>query len=150
MTRLLPPGPHACADLHVGDRIETGAATITGAMIDAFADLSGDRFELHMSKSAAEALGFPDRVAHGLLVLSVVDGLKNQAGPVLPALASLGWDWTFSAPVLIGDTIRASIEITEKRATRRPDRAILRLTFDVTNQRGETVQKGSNLMMCRV
>ncbi len=150
MTSLLPPGPHAFADLRVGDRVETGDATITGAMIDAFAELSGDRFELHMSKAAAEDLGFPDRVAHGLLVLSVVDGLKNAAGPVLPALASLGWDWTFSAPVFIGDTIRAAIEITEKRATRRPDRGILRLTFDVANQRGETVQKGSNLMMCRV
>jgi 3-hydroxybutyryl-CoA dehydratase len=149
MTRLLPPGPHAYADLRAGDRIETGAATITGAMIDAFADLSGDRFELHMSKSAAEALGFPDRVAHGLLVLSVVDGLKNGAGPVLPAVASLGWDWTFSAPVLIGDTVRATVTIAEKRSTRRPDRGILRLAFDVANQRGETVQKGSNLMMCR-
>jgi len=44
----------------------------------------------------------------------VVDGLKNRAGPILPALASLGWDWTFSAPVLIGDTIQATIIITEK------------------------------------
>ncbi|WP_363262176.1 MaoC/PaaZ C-terminal domain-containing protein [Mesorhizobium sp.] len=38
-----------------------------------------DRFEIHMSDEAALRHGFPASVAHGLLVLSLVDGLKNNA-----------------------------------------------------------------------
>ena len=47
-------------------------------MIDRFADLTGDHFAIHMTDAGAQAQGFARRVAHGLLVLSVVGGLKNQ------------------------------------------------------------------------
>jgi acyl dehydratase len=126
---------------------ETGRRAVTAADIDGFAALTGDRFAIHMEDAAARALGFPGRVAHGLLVLSLIDGLKNAA-PVQPrAIASLGWDWTFSAPVLIGDTVGARIEVVEARPTRDPARGILRLRFDVTREDGATVQRGDNLLM---
>ena len=115
--------------------------------IDAFADLTGDRFEIHMDDDAAKALGFPGRVAHGLLVLSLVDGLKNQAHARFRAVASLGWTWRFDGPVFIGDTITATITVVGKRPTRRPDRGIVSLDFVVRNQNGETVQSGQNQLM---
>ncbi|MBZ9994274.1 MaoC family dehydratase [Mesorhizobium sp. BH1-1-4] len=134
----------------IGDWYETGAVTITEQMIDAFAELTGDRFEIHMSAAGAERHGFPARVAHGLLVLSLVDGLKNRAQAGLRAIASLGWDWTFVAPVLADDEIRVRVGIENKRETRNAARGILTLRFLVTNQRGETVQSGENkLMVCR-
>lgn len=147
--RLLPPGHFGCDDVGVGDRIDTAQVLVSADLIDAFAALTGDRFAIHLSDQAAQDHGFPARVAHGLLVLSLVDGLKNQCPAQFRAIASLGWTWTFRAAVLAGDSIAASISVTEKRPTRRTDRGILQLTFTVSNQRGEVVQLGQNLLMVR-
>ena len=133
--------------VEVGDWFRTSTLTITADQIDRFADLTGDRFEIHMSDERARAHGFRGRVAHGLLVLSLVDGLKNQVEARFDAIASLGWDWSFQQPVLIGDTITATLTIAEKRETRHTDRGIVRLAGDVVNQDGETVQSGSNQLM---
>lgn len=148
--RVLPPGRYGLADVAIGDIIETDGLQVTAALIDAFAEMTGDRFEIHMSREGAARHGFPERVAHGLLVLSLVDGLKNQTAAQFRAVASLGWEWSFSAPVLLGDTIRARIEVMDKRQTRNPERGILRLDFEVTNQRGEPVQRGQNQLMVLV
>ncbi|MBN9550939.1 MAG: MaoC family dehydratase, partial [Alphaproteobacteria bacterium] len=112
-------------DVEVGDHFETPSRDVTAAVIDAFAEMTGDRFEIHMSDEAARRHGFPVRVAHGLLVLSLVDGLKNNAIARFRSVASLGWTWKFSAPVLAGDTVNAQVTVAEKRTTRNPARAIL-------------------------
>ena len=145
--RRLPPGRYGFDDVALGDVIETGHHTVTAADIDTFAALSGDQFEIHMDAAAARAHGFRGRVAHGLLVLSLVDGLKNQAPAQLRPVASLGWDWSFRRPVSIADEIGATITIVNKRPVTKPDRGILTLAFDVTNQLGETVQEGTNLLL---
>ncbi|BCM20818.1 MaoC family dehydratase [Mesorhizobium sp. J8] len=134
-------------DVEVGDHFETPSREVTAAAIEAFAEMTGDRFEIHMSDEAALQHGFPARVAHGLLVLSLVDGLKNNAVARFRAIASLGWTWRFSAPVLAGDTIRAEVAVAGKRITHNPARAILRLRFVVRNQRGRAIQEGENELM---
>ncbi|MEX3007785.1 MaoC family dehydratase [Hoeflea sp. TYP-13] len=133
--------------LNIGDWLETAALEITASQIDRFADLTGDRFEIHMSDETARQYGFGGRVAHGLLVLSLVDGLKNRAEARFDAVASLGWDWSFKRPVLIGDTIKATLCVIDKRATRHPDKGIVKLQCDVANQNGDIVQTGSNQLM---
>ena len=143
----LAAGRYGYDALSIGDMIETGSAVITGQAIDAFADLTGDRFEIHMDDAAAQRHGFPGRVAHGLLVLSLVDGLKNQCAAQFDAIASLGWDWSFAKPIFIGDRISVTISVADMRPTSKPDRGILTLKFDVTNQHGETVQQGINKLM---
>jgi acyl dehydratase len=145
--RALTPGRYRFEDVEIGDRIETGGLVIEAGHIDRFAELTGDRFEIHMSEEGAARHGFPNRVAHGLLILSLVDGLKNQAPAQFVAVASLGWDWKFTAPVFPGDTIRAVLDIKAKRETRRPDRGILSIDFAVFNQRDEIVQSGVNTLM---
>lgn len=145
--RSLGPGRYGLAGLRPGDTIDAGQKQVTAEMIDAFAEMTGDRFEIHMTAEAARRHGFSDRVAHGLLVLSLVDGLKNQAAAQFDAIASLGWDWHFSLPVLAGDTIRVTIRVKSLRATSDGKRGIATLEFDVSNQRGETVQEGENRLM---
>lgn len=148
--RVLTAGTYRFDQIEIGDRIEAGSVVVSVDMIDGFAELSGDRFAIHMDKEAAQSLGFEDRVAHGLLVLSLVDGLKNQAEAQLAAVASLGWDWKFERPVLVGDDILVEITVTGKRETKRAERGIAMLAFEVRNQRGEIVQSGQNkLMMVR-
>lgn len=144
---VLAAGTYFYEDIEVGDVIETGALAITTVHIDRFADLTGDRFEIHMSEAGAAKHGFPKRVAHGLLILSLVDGLKNQAQAQFAAVASLGWDWKFAAPVLPGDVIKARMTVTAKRETRRADRGIFTIAFDVVNQQEKTVQSGVNTLM---
>jgi 3-hydroxybutyryl-CoA dehydratase len=145
--RLLPPGLHDFDKAEIGDRIETGSVTVSAARIAAFAELTGDRFEIHLSDEGAQRHGFPRQVAHGLLVLSLVDGLKNQCPAQFRALASLGWDWSFRRPVFAGDVIRAVLLVEAKRPTGNPARGVLTIGFDVVNQLGETVQKGRNQLM---
>ncbi len=137
-------------ELEAGDWFATPELVVEESHIDRFAELSGDFFEIHMSDVAAQRLGFPRRVAHGLLILSLTDGLKNQAASQLSAVASLGWTWSFNKPVFAGDVIHAVVTVIDKRTTRNPAHGIATLQFDVTNQHAATVQSGRNeLMMLR-
>jgi len=148
--RHLAAGLHGFDDLQIGDLVETGSVVVTAAMIDTFADLTGDRFAIHMTDTGAQALGFARRVAHGLLVLSLIDGLKNQCPAQLRAVASLGWDWSFRKPVLLDDRLRAVMSVAAKRPTSNAARGIVTLSFQVLNQSGDVVQLGQNqLMMLR-
>lgn len=150
MTTPLPAGKYFHDDLHVGAYFRTGRFTVTEAHIVAFAGMSGDFFDVHMDDEFARQQGFPGRIAHGLLGLCLVDGLKNRAEVQLQAVASLGWnDWSFKAPILAGDNIGATITVAEMRLTSAGDRGIVQLGFEVTNQKGATVQRGRNALLMR-
>lgn len=147
-TRLLPPGLHPAASLRPGDSIETGAVEVTGGMIDAFANLTGDSHPLHLDREAATRFGYPERVAHGLLVLSLIEGLKSSAPARIDAYASGGWTVTFRRPVLLGDTIRARFSITQLRSA--PDgQTVIELAMEARNQRDEVVQRGTTRLIAR-
>lgn len=146
----LPAGKYFYDDLYVGGHFLTGRITVTEAHIVAFAGISGDFFDVHMDDEFAREQGFPGRIAHGLLGLCLVDGLKNRAEVQLQAVASLGWnDWSFKAPILAGDNIGAMITVAEMRLTSAGDRRIVQLGFEVTNRKGVTVQRGRNALLMR-
>ena len=144
MSRALPPGSYGAADLAEGDWIDCGRTVITAEEISAFADLTGDQFEIHMSDAGAQAHGFPCRVAHGLLVLARVDGMKNRAPAQIAARAALRWDWRFRRPVLAGDEIAVRITIAGITPLSREGQVELRLAFDVRNQESVLVQTGES------
>jgi acyl dehydratase len=146
------PGGHGLLtydEIEPGLVFETGGITVTEGHILAFAGLSGDFFDIHMDDDYARALGYPRRVAHGILGLALCDGLKNRAETRFAAIVSLGWRWRFTGPILIGDRLSARVEVLSKRPTRRPDRGIVTLGFLLRNQRGETAQEGENDLMVR-
>ena len=105
--RALAPGRYAFEALQPGDRWATDGLLVTDWHLLTFAGLSGDFFAPHMDDVAAQELGFSNRIAHGLLILGLVDGLKNRAPVQLAAIASLGWTWEFRRPVHSGDRIFA-------------------------------------------
>lgn len=141
MPRLLPPGLHPLDTVTPGDHLLTGWAEVTPAAIDAFAALTGDRHDIHLTDEAARRHGFPARVAHGLLVLSLVEGLKSGAPAQLDTFAALGWDCTFRAPVFAGDRIRAQVRVKAMRRTG-PGKGLVTLSIEVENQKAEIVQRG--------
>ena len=134
-------------DVPEGFTLDTGAIVVTESHIVQFAGLSGDFFDVHMDDDFAQTLGFPKRIAHGLLGLILTDGLKNRAERTFAGVASLNWNWNFRKPIFAGDRIKASITVIAKRMTKRPDRGLLTLSFAVTNQHGEVVQEGTNVLM---
>jgi acyl dehydratase len=64
----------------------------------------------------------------------------------MPTFASLGWEWSFRAPVYAGDSIRASITVAAKRAAG-AQRGMLTLFVSVENQDGAVVQQGQTRLM---
>jgi len=141
------PGLNWYEDCAVGDAFATGGIVVSESLIQGFAGISGDFFDLHVDDEFARRLGYPGRVAHGILGLALTDGLKNRAEHRFRAIASLGWNWKFTGPIFVGDRIQAEVTVAGKRDTKRPDRGILTLAFKVKNQRGEVVQEGTNELM---
>lgn len=134
-------------EIEVGLAYDTPGITIAEHHVLGFAGLTGDFYDLHVDDDYARSLGYPGRVAHGLLGLALADGLKNRAAVRLAAIVSLGWRWAFTGPILIGDRIAARIRVVAKRETKKPDRGIVTIEVTLTNQRGEVVQRGENDMM---
>ena len=135
-------------DLSIGDYFYTRNIDITETHIVNFAGISGDFFDVHMDREFALSKGFAGKIAHGLLILSLVDGLKNRAPTQLNAIASLGWEnWEFKAPVCAGDSINCKITIAAKRKTSRGDRGIVKLFFEVFNNQRILVQTGTNNLL---
>src|ERR1700728_2571573 len=130
-----------------GRRFETPGRTITEADIVGFAGLSGDFNPLHVDEVFAAASEFGGRIAHGPMAIGMAFGLASRLdlldGTVM-ALLSVQWD--FKEPVRAGDTLRAVIEVTERRPTQKPDRGVVGLMFSIVNQHGTIVQIGN----CRV
>lgn len=148
--RDLSPGLYFLDDLQPGDRWTTGGMVVQDWHILTFAGLTGDFFDVHMDDRFARELGFESRIAHGLLGLALVDGLKNRAEVRLAAIASLGWSWEFRAPIRPGDRIHAEITVEEARPSRtRPDRGVATLAFRVLSQNGTLVQEGRNRLLMR-
>lgn len=148
--RNLPAGEYGFEQLETGDWYETAGITVTEAHIVGFAGLTGDLFDVHMDDEFAREAGFPGRIAHGLLGLAMADGLKTRCPVRLLGLATLGWNWSFRAPLLPGDRIHARLWVVAKRDTRRAGRGIATLGMRVVNQRDETIQEGETQLLMRV
>ena len=133
-----------------GETFTTRGRTVTEADIVAFAGLSGDYNPLHTDKEFARNSPFGERIAHGLLGLSIQSGLSQGLGITEgTTIAFLGLTWNFKGPILIGDTIHVVQGVQEMRETRKPDRGIVVFSVQVVNQKGEVVQEGSKTMMLR-
>ena len=145
--RRLSPGEYGSDDLGPGDWYETAGITVTEAHVVGFAGLSGDLFDVHMDDQFAKQEGFQGRIAHGLLGLSLADGLKTRSPVRLLGVATLNWNWSFRAPLLIGDRIFVRITIASKRPTKREDRGIVTLAMKILKQTGEIVQEGESMLL---
>jgi acyl dehydratase len=67
------PGLNWYEDCAVGDAFTTGGIVVTESLIQAFAGLSGDFFDLHVDDEFARRLGFKGRVAPGILGLALTE-----------------------------------------------------------------------------
>ena len=135
-------------DFDPGMRFVTRARTVTEADIVNFAGISGDWNPLHVDVEHAKAGPFGERIAHGMLGLTIASGLM-QSLELYPdtLVAFLGLTWRFRGPIKIGDTIHVEQTIAEKKETKNPERGILSIATQVVNQKGEAVQEGERQVM---
>ena len=137
-------------EFEVGYNAKSPARTITEADIALFAGLSGDYNPLHTDAEYAKETMFGQRVAHGLLGLSVASGLAWRTGFLEGTADALtGIEWKFRGPILIGDTIHLEAEVVRKKAMRRIGGGFVVFSVVLRNQRDEVVQKGSWTVLVR-
>ena len=128
-----------------GMRIVTPGRTITESDIVAFAGLTGDFNQIHTDAVYSAASPFGQRVAHGLLGLSIASGLGTRTGVLegtVMAFREIN-EWKFVKPVFIGDTIHVVMEVTETKAMARIGGGAVVLKLDVQNQKDEVLMKGT-------
>jgi acyl dehydratase len=134
----------------VGQTFETRGRTVGEADISQFAGLVGDFTPIHMDEHFAKQQGWPGRIAHGPLAMSIAIGLFAQAGVLDEGvIGMLGLDWKFAKPVMIGDTIYSRVTVLEKRMTRSPGRGIVKFGFAVVTHDKRTIQEGTMTVMMR-
>ncbi|RPI98063.1 MAG: dehydratase [Chloroflexi bacterium] len=130
-------------EFEVGMELETRGRTITETDIVNFAGVSGDYNPMHTDAAYAATTPFQQRVAHGLLGLSVASGLSYQMGFLEgTVLAFTGLEWKFREPILIGDTIRVQVKITNLRAMKAAGGGFVSFDIKVLNQNNKVTQKG--------
>ncbi len=151
----LPSSPRGMyfEEFQAGQRIISAGRTVTESDIVNFAGLSGDFTAIHTDAEYSKTTPAKQRIAHGLLVLSIASGLAAQTGLMEGTVMVFREinEWKFVKPVLIGDTIHVELEVTETKALPRIGGGSVVITLTVLNQRGETTMKGlwSVLMMSK-
>ena len=130
-------------EFEVGVEVVSPGRTITEADVVAFAGLSGDYNQLHTDEEFAKGLMFGQRIAHGMLVLSIATGLAARLGFIEgTALAFRELTWKFSQPVFFGDTIYIKATCKELKPMPRLGGGVVKFDVRVANQDGKTVQRG--------
>lgn len=115
--------------------------TITETDVYLFAGISGDFNPLHVNEEYAKTSPFKTRIAHGGLAASL---LANVLGMKLPGLGTVALEVTqkFRNAVYFGDTVTVAVTVSKKIERMK----VIDMNILWSNQRGETVSKGS----CRV
>lgn len=131
-------------EFEVGQKFTTAARTVTETDVVSFAGLSADYNSIHTDAEFAKSTPFGERVAHGLLIISIISGLANRSGFIEGTVLAFREikQWKFSRPVFIGDTVHAEIEVIGLKALPRLKGGAVDLEFKVKNQDGEITMKG--------
>lgn len=127
-------------DLSVGQRFGGGEHALDERAITAFA-AEFDPQPFHLDHDAAADTLFGRLVASGWHTAAMTMRLQVEhipiAGGLVGAAAAVEWP----RPTLPGDVLRIDAEILEVRVSRsRPDRGLVRIVTETSNQRKEVVQ----------
>jgi len=123
-------------ELKVGDTAEI-SKSITEEVINDFAKATGDFNPIHLDQAYAEKTFFKGRIAHGLLSVGFLSAIL---GNILPGHGTihLFQEIRFLAPVRIGDTVTARVEVIELI----PEKNRAKFKTTCVNQEGKEVADG--------
>ena len=126
--------------LQVGDAAEF-AKTVSETDIYLYAGITGDFNPAHVNENYAKNTFFKTRIAHGMLTAGFISAIIANQLPG-PGTIYLKQELSFLAPVHIGDTITARVEILELNV----EKNRVRLKTTCSNQDGVTVLEGFGLV----
>ena len=137
-------------EFEAGDTVESVGRTITETDIVNFAGISGDWNLIHTDAEYSATQMFKQRVAHGLLILSIASGQAVRLGFMEDTIMAFrGLEWKFVKPVFIGDTVRLRVTVQETKAMRGVGGGLVNFKMEVLNQRSEVVQRGNWEILCK-
>ena len=130
-------------EFSVGQKVVTVGRTLSESSIFDFAGVTGDFTQIHTDAEFARGTPFGQRIAHGLLVLSVATGLATQLGFMEgTVIAFIGLEWKFKGAVKIGDTVHLTAKVKQTKAMKAMGGGFVIFDVRVLNQRDEVVQQG--------
>ena len=127
-------------ELKIGDRAEF-TKTISESDVYLYAGVTGDLNPAHINEEYAKKTFFKTRIAHGMLLGGLISAVLGSKLPG-PGTIYVSQHLDFLAPVRIGDTITASIEVSEIMEAEK--RARLKTTC--VNQDGVKVLDGEAIV----
>ncbi|WML37138.1 MaoC family dehydratase [Clostridium sp. OS1-26] len=127
--------------IKVGDKVSV-EKTISETDVYLFAGITGDLNPAHVNQAASEKTMFKSRIAHGILVSGFISACLGMHLPG-PGTIYMGQQLKFTAPVYIGDTIKAEVEVIEMNI----EKNRVKLRTVCTNQNGKVVVDGEALVM---
>jgi len=129
-------GEKTIHEMKVGDSAQI-IKVITEEIINDFARVTGDTNPVHTNPAYAEKTIFKGRIAHGVYSLGI---FSTILGNILPGYGTiyLSQEAKFLAPVRIGDTIMAKVEVVELL----PEKNRVKFRTTCTNQDRKLVVDG--------
>jgi len=129
------------SEMKIGDFAEF-TKTVTESDVYQFAGITGDFNPAHINEEYAKNTMFKTRIAHGMLSAGFISTVLGTKLPG-PGTIYLKQELAFIAPVKIGDTVTARVEVKELIPEK--NRVILRTVC--RNQDGKDVLDGEAVMM---
>ena len=127
-------------DIAPGQRFRTYRRTVTEADLVAFINATGMLEAIFIDADFSREQGAIDgRPVPAALTYCMIEGLLCQSMIQGTGLAMLELEKKVLRPVLVGDSVWATIEVTAVRPTSKGNRAIVTSQVDILNQRDETV-----------
>jgi 3-hydroxybutyryl-CoA dehydratase len=126
--------------LNIGDS-DRFSKTVTDTDIYLFAGVTGDFNPAHIDEAYAQGTFFKTRIAHGMLSAGFISAVIGTRLPG-PGTVYMRQTLDFLAPVRIGDTVTATVEVVEKME----DKKRVRLRTTCVNQEGTRILDGEALV----
>ena len=123
-------------EIQVGDKASL-SKTISESDVYLFAGITGDFNPIHVNAEYAKDSLFKERVVHGILTTGLISAVIGTQLPGTDTIY-LSQKVDFKAPVKIGDTVTAEVEVLEKK----DHKHIILLKTTVTNQKDVVVIEG--------
>ena len=133
-------------EFELNEKRSTGGRTVTETDIVIHAGQSGDFFPHHMDEEWCKTQPFKKRIAHGTLIFTIAVGLTAHV--INEVAMTYGYDrLRFIKPVFIGDTIRATVTISNIKEHKKPGFGLVTELVEVFNQHGEVVMVCEHVLL---